>query len=569
MSRTELMRGGKLAFALLLLVVFIYIVFSPALDASFTNWDDPEYLLDNPAVRGLSFRNLAEIFSHHLSGRYHGLTQLTYALEYHFFGLEPRIYHFDNLFLHIINSLLVFVFIRALVHDTRAAFLTALLFGIHPLQVEAVAWVTGRKDVLYAFFYLITLLCYVYGISREKNKRRYYYLTLFFFCLSIFSKITAVTLPLILLLVDYWFTGKVDKKAVKEKLPFFMIAAGMGLITWSFARSSASFPASKIYSVWDRFLFSGLALVVYAFKSLFPIRLSGFYGLPPAHDVRLLLFLLILFFIPFALRKILRKDKLAFFSCAFFILTIWPYLHFLEINDSIVYDRFAYVSLIGVFLLVVKYFLAYLKRGDHPARLRKIFAYSVLAAYVAFLSLLSFRQCFVWRNSETFWNDVIKKCPKAAVAYHNLGLHYLSEGRYAWALDNLNIAIQLEPAYTEAYYNKGIVLGRLGDYPQAITAYSEALKWNPRFTNVYVNRGTMYFIQKEYSAAIRDYDQAIAIEPNHAIAHLNRGMYHYYFENYSQALLDIEQALAFDPQIPSAVEIKTEIKNKLLTKPQD
>ena len=215
--------------AISFILIATAIAYYPCLKNGFV-WDDEGYILKNYYIKNMSVDNLKTIMTTPIMGNYHPLVIISYAWEYFFFKLNPAPYHIVNMIIHLLNCVLVFYFIMRLSNSIPVAFITGLLFGIHPLHVESVAWISERKDVLYAFFYVISLICYLSYLEKRPDYK-YYFFALFFFLLSILSKPMAVTLPLVLFLMDYFRDRKIDYRAIIEKIPFFVLSILSGIVT--------------------------------------------------------------------------------------------------------------------------------------------------------------------------------------------------------------------------------------------------------------------------------------------------------------------------------------------------
>ena len=215
----------RITLCLCLILLIVFGAFLPSLKNGFVNWDDDCYVLNSSSISSsISASNLKSIFTSFSVGHYQPLTILSYAFDYQLFKLNPYYYHLTNLILHLLNSLLVFYLIYLLSGNIGVSFITAILFGIHPLHVESVAWISERKDVLYSFFFLLSCIIYLYYLTKERNSK-YYLLSLFLFLCSLLSKSMAVTLPLLLLLMDYYLKRKPNKELLLDKIPYFFLTA--------------------------------------------------------------------------------------------------------------------------------------------------------------------------------------------------------------------------------------------------------------------------------------------------------------------------------------------------------
>ena len=262
----------NIAFCACLILVIVSLSFLPSLKCGLVNWDDDRYLSNTPAVQSLSLTTVKEASTSFFIGHYQPLTILSYALDYHFYKLNPYHYHLTNLILHLLNSLLVFYLIYLLSGNIIVSFITAILFGLHPLHVESVAWVSERKDVLYSFFFLLSCITYLYYLTKG-NKHKYYILSLFLFLCSLLSKSMAVTLPLLLLLIDYYLKRKPNKTLLLDKIPYFFLSIIFGII----AIFGVGIRPKVGFSLFGALSAASYATVFYLGKLFLPIKLSCLY----------------------------------------------------------------------------------------------------------------------------------------------------------------------------------------------------------------------------------------------------------------------------------------------------
>ncbi|MBI4648195.1 MAG: hypothetical protein HY738_16830 [Bacteroidia bacterium] len=290
---------------LLISVIAILCVISylPAYKNNITNWDDDRYISKNPYITSLSFFNVKEIFSNFYFCNYHPLTMLSLALDYSIGGTSPFVFHFTNVLLHIINSLLVFWLVLLVLNDLKTAFFCGLLFGVHTLHVESVAWIAERKDVLYSLFYLLSFISYIKYIKLTRKdalpkisacaiavtpnevslrvRVNYYLLSLVLFIMSVLSKGMAVTLPLVLIATDYFYNRKLlSKKIIAEKIPFLIISLIFGIIAILAQKTETAISGLESYRLDESIVFACYALFQYVLKLLLPAGLSSFYPYP-------------------------------------------------------------------------------------------------------------------------------------------------------------------------------------------------------------------------------------------------------------------------------------------------
>jgi Tfp pilus assembly protein PilF len=559
-------RAPRPVFLIFGILLLTFLAFSPALHNGFTNWDDPEYLLENPLIRSISSENVKHLFTTHLSGKYHPLTLLSYSLEYRFFQMTPRIYHLTNLLLHLTNVILVFYFLRLIVPDIYIVTVTTLLFAIHPLHVEPVAWVSGRKDLLCTVFSLLCLLSYTHYLKKTSRTFFLCLATFILFVLAMLSKAMAVTLPCVLVLLDYYFRRKLDIRNLVEKIPFFAVALGLGWRTWSAAREANGFPVTALFSLTDRFFLSAHAMILYLRKLAFPHSISSFYPLPDkaagffAPVVYFSAVLVPVFFIVIWLLG--RKERLLRFALLFFVVGVTPVLHLARINDSIIYDRFVYLASVGIFLIIAWLcrrvaeslaFLkgnsvAFMKRGIEIQRLMTF----LVPAYILYLSFFSWNRCHVWQDSFTLWTDVIKQFRGSGLAYLNRSSHLLEDNKPKLAILDAYAAVKFSPHYAQSFLTRGQVFAALGEDSLAVADFDKAIALDPSYATVYFERGNIHFKRNKYDSALNDFTNVIHLDARAEKAFNNRGNAYLLSGRASAAIEDYTKALAIDPRYTDA-----------------
>jgi len=381
----------KTAFlSLAIILIIVFISYLPTLKSEFVQWDDDVHVLDNLSIRSLDREHIGDIFKDRINKIYLPLTTLSFAVEYHYFGFNPFIYHLNNLILHLFIIAFIFWLGMRLELTIIGASIGALIFGIHPIHVESVAWITERKDVLYAFFYMAALLSYMRYL--DVLSYRFLVLTTILGVLSMLAKPMALSLPLILLLLD-WFKGrKIGLKAILEKLPIFILTAA---ITWMTYSGHARIPGKNTL---EGVLIWPWTFVFYLRQFLFPFFSVPVYRLPHPItylNIQYLLPLITFGIVVFSVFR-LRKYRWFIFSFAFYFLSIFFLLRFDELKDTnMVADRFMYLPSLGFCLL--------LGLGFERLWKKKIIAIACLIILTAFFSVKTYKQCQIWQNSTTLW----------------------------------------------------------------------------------------------------------------------------------------------------------------------
>ncbi|HLF18465.1 MAG TPA: tetratricopeptide repeat protein [Candidatus Omnitrophota bacterium] len=547
-------------FLLLIILIATFFCFYPALNNDFVNWDDNEYVLENEAIRSLSPQHVKKIFTTNLTGKYHPLTMLSYALEYRFFGLNPKAYHATNMALHILNTLLVFVFVRILLANAEIALMAALLFGVHPLQVEPVAWISSRKDVLFMFFYLLGLMSYLQSLSKTPAARYAKPLTYVCFILSLLSKATAVTFGLVLIAIDYYREKGFRRSSVIEKWPFFLIAFLHGIFTLRIIGQVEAFPNTAMYPFWERVLYSALAFVMYIIKVVIPYPLTCYYA-PTITWTIVILSVLLIVLGAVLIAVTFRRSALVKFCFLFYAFTIWPVLHLFQMNDSIIYERFMYLPSLGFFILIAYALQRGMQKNIYWLKGLIIFIFII---WLGALVRLSHQQTRIWQNSGCLWSNVIRFFPNAYLAYNNMGVYLEEQHRFDEAMVYFMKMIEVQPDLADGYFKLANILALKFDRTGSIRYYSKAIEHNPQHFEAYNNRANQYLMSGMYDLALKDYTKALESNDSYANAYVNRGMCYYAMKNYPKALEDFKKVLSLEPRNQSAQDKINEIINEQL-----
>lgn len=539
-----LLQNGLLAgIALLTLLVYL-----PAFQNGFV-WDDSVYIQRNPLIYSL---DLSEIFSSYLAGNYHPVTVLIHAIEYALFGFKESGYHVVNVLIHVANTLLVFYVIRKISNNLWIGLLTALIFGVHPLHVESVAWVSELKDLLYTLFFLLSILTYLRYIDQQKFK--WYSLALVFFVLSSLSKGMAVTLPVVLVLIDYFKGRPLTQKVWLEKIAFFILALVFGIVAIYAQQSEAALHADTIPVV-QRIIFAFYGYITYLHKLLLPVSLSAYYPYPigakdpiPAIYYGYVLLTLALAFLTWIS---LKQTKKVFFGLAFFTITIFLVLKLLPVGYTVMADRYSYVASIGIFYLFAEGLgWLYLNKSNSSF---KILASVLGISFISFYSYATYQRCKVWENGLTLWTDTIEKNDKVHMAYLNRGVYHLDSKNLPAAEADLARSIELDPTYAKSYYNRGMVYQQQKKFDAALQDYNKAIQLNPDLANAYINRGNTYKDLNNIELALADYDRAIALDPTMLESYNNKGLLLQNTGNLQAALESYSKALQRSPTYFSAL----------------
>lgn len=539
----------------------------PSLNNGFTNWDDPIHVLENGIVKDLSSANLKRLFSSYVGGNYYPLTILSYAVEYHFAGLNPKVYHATNLVLHLVNVLLVYWLIFLLTGRRAVSWMTALVFGIHPVHVEPVAWISSRKDVLFSVFYLGALISYVFHLKKPRFQNRFFWFSFALFTISFLAKPVAASFPFLLLAVDYYVGRKWDRRVFLEKIPFLAVTLILGIVAYFAQVVLSPFRGVTSYSGLERFLFVAYGLVIFPFKFIAPFHLSGFYPYPDKTGNALPLiynispFLVIV--MAYAVYRTVRRTRDVLFGALFFLITVFVVLRFYPVAGFIIADRYTYLPYIGLSFIAAGG-VGYLA-GSRAlwARRVKPAVFVIVLGCLAGLSALAWQRCGVWKDGVTLWNDVIRQYPRLVIAYHYRGRAYYDKGQYDLAIADFNRALELKPDYAKGYNSRGKAYSKKKLSALAVADFNKAIEHDPGYGEAYVNRGAQYVLTGEYGPAREDLDRAAKLAPDIPEIYANRGKIYAETGAYAQAVEEFARALALNPSFHQVYSSRGEAYLKL------
>ncbi|MDO8536029.1 MAG: tetratricopeptide repeat protein [Candidatus Omnitrophota bacterium] len=473
-------------------------------------------------------------------------------MDYHLYKLAPAGYHLTNLILHLLNCILVLWLIFIISKSRAVAFITAVLFAIHPLRVESVAWLGERKDTLYALFFLAALVSYCYYL-KDKRMSKHYYAAIFLFLLSLMSKAMAVTLPLMLITIDYISGRKRDKFIFMDKIPFLILSLLFGIVAIFAQRLSKYGVYTSFLNLPNKFMTASYSAIFYLKKIFIPIHLSCLYPLPGKISFFSSLYpLAFVTILVFALRKWSRKPV---FGWAFFLIGLLPVLQFIPIAGStIVADRYTYIPSIGIFFMVGEGFIWLYKKSAVYAPALRAFLVASLIAIISVLALSSYNRCTLWKDDLSLWNNELLTYPGAHhLAYLKRGSAYKDEGKFSQAIADYSKAIEVSPRISLSYSMRAETYITMGKFDQAISDYSKAIEIGPCDGMMYFDRGVAYDIKGDLDNAIRDYTKAMEMNPRlGAGAYYNRGCVRYHRKDFDRAIYDYTEAIRIDPNFAKA-----------------
>jgi tetratricopeptide (TPR) repeat protein len=534
---------------MLAVAVLTFIVYISALKLGFTNWDDPVYVYENPFLKDLSFEGLKKLTVMNFAGNHHPITMLTLALNYGISGQAPFSYHFVNIILHLTNSLLVFYFVYLISgHKMEVAFVCSLLFGLHPMHVESVAWVSGRKDLVYSVFFLAGLITYIKYISTKNIK--WLVGTALLFILSALSKPSAVIFPLVLFLVDFILERKTDKRNILEKVPLLLISVVFGLLTLMSQQEVGALGDKPFYSVFQRILFASHSLVIYFVKSMVPFHLSAFHPYPSTKDIPAF-FYIAPFLVLGAVAMVfyfLRRKRIIVFGLLFFLVNLLLILQLISVGNAIMAERYTYIPYIGLFFILGSGLSYILRSGKKPIKQWAIPATGAFLLFTAIMGYATFERNMVWKDSESLWSDQIEKYPEQTIGYYNRGYFLSRKEQYKPAIVDYTKALLLNPNYYEAAYNRAQAYRLTGQNEQAIEDYRTAMKIRTTEINPQLNIGLAFLNLKKYSQALEAYNKVVKNYPDQYETWFGRGNAYFFLKDFKNAVSDYTKAIELNPK---------------------
>ncbi|MGA2114565.1 MAG: tetratricopeptide repeat protein [Bryobacteraceae bacterium] len=563
----------------ILLVAAIFAVYWQTLHFGFVNYDDPDYVTGNVHVRaGLTAGGVAWAFRHSFAGNWFPLTWLSHMLDVEVFGLDSGLHHLTSVSIHAGSTLLLFAFLRRTTKSRWPSAMVAALFAVHPLHVESVAWIAERKDVLSAFFWMLTLYAYAGYAARPGPAR--YGLALAAFCLGLMAKPMLVTLPLVLLLLDYWPLARGVR--LLEKLPFLALSAAVAVIAYVVHREAGATASLDIFPLAVRLENASVSYAVYALKMFWPSNLAVFYPYPrqslavPASLAALGLAAITLV----AIRMAARRPYLIA-GWVWYLVTLGPVIGLIQVGAQARADRYTYIPAVGLSIALVWGAAEVLQRWP---RVRAALAWSVCAVCV----VLSWTQAGYWQDGVSLFRravdvttdnyvarfnlaaalavrgedaeaagqlaEAVRIHPNSAPARAELGQLLAKQGRLQEALLQLHAAVGLNPCDAVAHYRLGTVLGEAGEGSEAAREFTEAVRLDPGNADAHYNLGISLANQGRVEEAASEFAATARLSPEDASARYNLGVSLARLGRVREAIAQLSEAVRIDPKLPGVRE---------------
>jgi hypothetical protein len=499
----------------LVLTILTVITFWSLKDCGFINFDDDIYVYKNAYVQsGLNWNSIGQAFSSELvkiSANWHPVTWLSLMLDYQIFGLNPQGFHLMNLLFHVMNTILLFLILRRMTKTLWPSAFVAVVFAIHPLHVESIAWIAERKDVLSTFFWMLTMGAYSYYVEHPGLRR--YSLVFLFFVLGLMAKPMLITLPFVLLLLDYWPLQRFGEikptdpeykcslifPLLWEKVPLFVLIILSSIVTY--VAQGGAVASIKALSLVVRIGNAFVSYIAYMGKMIWPSNLAVFY---PHTELFVSWQVLgsVSLLIVITLLVIWRAKRSPYLTTGWlwYIGTLVPVIGIVQAGGQAMADRYTYIPLIGLFIMVAWGVPELLRKWNHRKEI--LLTSSVLS--ILCLSIITWTQVGHWQNNFTLYDHTLKVTDNNFFIYTNRGVAYNGLGNYRQAIDDCSRAIEINPGYALAYTNRGIAYSNLGNYKQAIEDYGRAIEIKPGYALAYTNRGFVYLTHGDKISGCRD-----------------------------------------------------------------
>ena len=549
---TSLIRPRPLWVASILFVV-TFSVFLPCLWNDFSNFDDPVYVIHNGHIhRGFTWDSIRWAFGSFYAANWHPITWLSHIADWLMFGRQAWGHHLTNIIFNSANVALLFLFLINATGSTWRSVTVAFLFGVHPLHVESVAWIAERKDVLNTFFSLLTLLAYLRWTQSDKPRSPIWYLAaLFCFALSLGSKAMSVSLPILLLLLDYWplqrFTsGREIRRLFLEKIPFLLLTLASVVVTVAAQRSGGAIKLDV--PLWVRVANAAVSVARYLGKLFWPHDLIVFYPYTIPSPICIVLSLVLLVCVSAGTIFLRRSLPWLLVGWSWLLISLLPVIGLVQIGAQSMADRYMYWPSIGPLLAITWTAAYFFDKIKLSARL----VASLTCLVAAAVSAVTVRQISFWRNSETLFTQALAVSSENSLAHLNLGVALADRGGVSEGLFHLREATRLSPRDPDTHLNLGMALHQKGDLSAAISEFETALLIKPDYAKVHANLAIVFQEQNDFDRAIGEYRQALGLDSDFPDVHVGLGLALQQTGQTDAALAEFEHAIKQDPAFAAA-----------------
>jgi Tfp pilus assembly protein PilF len=546
----------------MILAVFPLVVYGQLRNYGFIQFDDGSYVSENPnVITGLSWENVRWAFtpvSTEVSGNWHPLTWISLMLDAELFGQSPRGFHLTNLALHIANTLLLFALLRMMTGAEWESAFVAAVFSVHPLHVESVAWIAERKDVLSMFWGLIAMLCWTRFVQR--GQRSWVNWSLLAYTLCLMSKQMLVTLPCLLLVLDYWPLQRLHDEGnsearwkcwvtlTLEKLPHFGIGIVFCIIAWLSQDRGHTIQTLEDYSLNTRLLNAIAVYGLYLWNTVWPTGLAVFYPYPQHSLLFEAAFSgLLLITITVQAVRMRRQHPYVISGWLWYLGTLVPVIGIVQIGVQRMADRYTYFPMTGI-LIAVTWLISNSLRDSST---RRTIVFGAGTAVVFVLSICAHIQASLWRNTLTLFQHATT-VEESALSRVKVGYEYVTEGDFREGTEHFRRALEIDPEYVSAHSCLGNTALSQRRLPEAVEHFRRAIHLDPDFVEAQFNLGIVLAMQGNTAEAITHYLETLRVEPRHAEANVNLGIAYRFEKRFKEAERYFRQALSIDPHLSQA-----------------
>lgn len=533
------------------LVAVSTLIFYPVLNAEFLQWDDATYVTSNALIHDFGLGRVLEIFATpQLNSSYNPVVLTHWMLDASLFGLNATVFHSVNLIWHCANAFLVFLLLQSWTQNTRLSLAVTAVFCTHPFNAEPVAWVTGRKDLMLGFFALATFLAYHKYV--KSNLKTYRLLAIGFFTVALFSKGTAVVIPLILVLADICIYSKRSwTESVFRKWPYFIISLVFGFLAIYGQHTGGAFELEV--SSLDKVVFGFNSFSLYVLKFFVPHDLSAYHPFPVyswQSGFELLVIVVgVLIVAGLLIYSVVQRNRMAIFGLAFFTLWLLPVLQFKPFGLSFIGERFAYLAFLGLALTWVSLLMNWAKNVTMRRGLTGMFL-----VWTSVNAVNSNSYAKTWKNDASVWTNVQDTYPNDYMPYFQLSMIEVQKGNRDEAMRLLNRCIKLFPNFSDAFTNRGMLLMENGEYNEALVDFDRALELDSTNAIARLNRGVTLFSLKRYTEALESLQRTTAVENEIAeLIHYNCGRVYEAQGNIDQARQRYKASYELNPTNPEFI----------------
>lgn len=554
-----------------LLIVTTLSIYYRVSSFDFIDFDDNEYITENLNISsGIHLKNIKWSFQTFHSGNWHPLTWISHMLDCQFFGMNAGYHHITNIFLHILNSLLLFAVLKKMTAKRWESFFVSILFALHPLHVESVAWISERKDLLCALFWMLTLLSYIY-YSNQKSLITYVSVV-FFFTLGLLSKPMIITLPFVLLLLDLWPLNRITiigtsnyqvpyKQIIDlivEKIPLVILIFFSGIITFYAQQQGGAVSSLSAVPFAHRIANVFVSYLAYILKTFYPLKLALLYPFP--HTIPMWQSMgsaLIILLITYLSVKTIKVRPYFFVGWMWYLGTLIPVIGIVQIGRQAMADRYTYIPLIGIFLIIIWW----ISDCSSSWKYRKLYLTSLSIIVNAFLFFITWNQIGIWKNSVTLFEHTLSITSGNYIIHNNLGYVLREKGKNREAEDHFRQAIDIQPNYMEAHVNLAISLDKKGEFNDAVSHYLTAIAIQPDNPEIHKFLADLFLRHGDDLNAFHHYRKVLELSPEYGEIYIRLGNILYKQKKIEGAVHYYLQALNFKNNRLQLLELHNNLGN--------